>query len=341
MKKIETVSGKVSRFLAGVPRKHIVRAGRLMGSLAYFLDRRHQRIVERNLKFTHPEWSEDYIRQLSLRVFQNMGITILEICQISGFSREDILGNVRIRGKENLSDALKSPKGLILISAHLGNWEMGSIVFSAYLQKPMLSIARKIQYKRLDRWMHRLRSRFGNTIIDKKGALGKMVRTLSKGGILAILIDQGTKLSEGVEVTFFGKTTTMTPAPAMLARRYECSVLPAFCIREPDAGLTIIFEPPLTLKKTSDLHADIRENTQQMACTIEKAVRSHVEQWLWFHKRWKRHYPSLYAEDIAKRQRRREKRKAKVKNPKFRALTTSCESVKNWIEAVSKPSTGF
>lgn len=312
-KKIQTPSENLSSFLAWLPRKHIARIGRLTGSLAYFLDRRHRRIMERNLRFTHPEWSQDYIRKLARRVFQNMGITFLEVCQMSGFSRKDILGSVRIRGKENLFDALKSHTGVILISAHLGNWEMGNIFLSAYLRRPMLSIARKIQSNTIDRWIHRLRSRFGNTIIDKKGALKEMARALSEGKILGLLVDQGTKLSEGVEVAFFGKTTTMTPAPAMLARRYDCPILPAFCVREPDAGLTLIFEPPLRFIKTNDSHADLLKNTQIMAYTIEQAVRNHMEQWFWFHKRWKRHYPYLYAEDIAKRQHRREKRKAKIK----------------------------
>lgn len=105
----------------------------------------------------------------------------------------------------------------------------------------------------------------------------------------------------------------MTPAPAMLARRYDCSVLPAFCVREPDAGLTLLFEPPLRFEKTNDSHADLLKNTQTMAYTIEQAVRNHMEQWFWFHKRWKRHYPYLYPEDISMRQRRREKRKTKMK----------------------------
>lgn len=314
MEKIETFSGNVTGFVADLPRKYIVRIGRLLGSLAYVLDRRHRRIVERNLKFTHPEWNQDHVRKLARGVFQNMGITFLEICQMFSFSGKDILRNVRIRGEENLFEALKSPKGLILISAHLGNWEMGHIFISVYLRKPMLLIARKIQSGILNRWIHRLRSRFGNTIIDKKGALREMARTLSEGKILALLIDQGTKRSEGVEVTFFGRTTTMTPAPAMLARRYDCSVLPAFCVREPDAGLTLLFEPPLRFEKTNDSHADLLKNTQTMAYTIEQAVRDHMEQWFWFHKRWKRHYPYLYPEDISMRQRRREKRKTKMKN---------------------------
>ncbi|MCK4486556.1 MAG: hypothetical protein KAU38_07330 [Desulfobacterales bacterium] len=303
--------GTLTAFIANIPQKRIAGVGKLLGMLVYLADLRHRRIVRRNLQFTHPEWSLDRIRRLSERIFQHLGVTVLEICQMTCFSREDILRKVRIRGKENLFNAVESPKGVIMISAHLGNWEMAPLFVSCYLQKPLLLVARQIQSKTLDRWIHRLRSNFGNIILNKKRALPKMARTLLQGKALGLLIDQGTKLSRGVEVTFFGRTATATPVAALLARRYDCPVLPVFCIREADAGLTLVVEPPLTLKRTEDLRADLKANTQIMTSAIEKAVRAYPEQWFWFHKRWKRHYPYLYPEDLARRQRRKEKRRAR------------------------------
>lgn len=305
-------SAMLTAFIADIPQAYIARVGRLLGMLVYFVDARHRRIVRRNLQFTHPEWSRESIRRLSKRVFQNIGITFLEICQMTCFSREDVLRKVRIRGKENLDNAVKSPKGVIMISGHLGNWEMAPLLISCYLQKPLVVVARKIHPETLDRWIHRLRVRFGNIVLDKKRALPKMARTLYQGEILGVLIDQGTKLSRGIEVKFFNRTATSTPAPALLARRYHSIVLPAFCIREADAGLTLVVESPLVLKRTEDLRADSQENTQIMTSAIEKAVREHPEQWFWFHKRWKRHHPYLYPEDLARRQRRKEKKKARL-----------------------------
>jgi KDO2-lipid IV(A) lauroyltransferase len=305
--------GTLSALIAGIPQRHIAGAGRFVGLLAYVTDGRHRRIVRRNLQFIHPEWSSARIQRLSERVFQNMGITFLEICQMTCFSREDILRKVRIRGKEYLLNAMKSPNGVIMISAHIGNWEMAHLFVCCYLQKPLLLVARKIQPGVLDRWIHRLRSNFGNIIVYKKRALPKMARTLHHGKALGLLIDQEPKHSEGIEVTFFGRRATATPAPALLARRYNSPVLPAFCVREADARLTLVVEPPLVLKRTGDLRADLKENTQIMTSAIEKAVRAYPEQWFWFHKRWRGHYPYLYAEDLARRRQRREKRKARSK----------------------------
>ncbi len=302
----------LAAFIANIPQKRIAMAGRLLGLLAYILDTRHRRIVKRNLQFVHPEWSRDRVRDLSISVFKSTGVTFLEICQTICFSRDDILRKVRIRGEGHLLSAMKRQKGVIMISAHLGNWEMGHMFVRCYFGKPVLLVARQIESRTLRRWINGLRARFGGVVVDKKRALPRMARALQQErALMPLLIDQGTRLSQGVEVTFFGRTTTATPAAALLARRYDTPVLPVFCVRGADAGLTLVIEPPLCLQRTEDPDADLKVNTQLMTSAIEKTVRAYPEQWFWFHKRWKRHYPYLYREDLARRQRRKEKEAAR------------------------------
>ncbi|MBN1931770.1 MAG: hypothetical protein JW786_09210 [Desulfobacterales bacterium] len=295
--------------------KKIKRLGNLLGTLAFSLDIRHRRIVRRNLKFAYPQWSWDLIQKHSKRIFQNMGITILEIFQMAPFEKEDILRNIRIKGRSHLLKALKSPKGAILISAHIGNWEMSHLAISCYIQKPLLVVAREIRSKKLNDWVNRLRIRFDNRTVDKKGALPKMVRALQKGQWIGVLIDQNTKSSEGVDISFFNRKAIATPVAALLARRYNAPVLPVFCIREADGRLTLLVEPPIALQTTNDLEADLLENTQLMANAVEKVVRSYPDQWFWFHKRWKRYYPNLYPEDMDRWYRRREKKRQARSKP--------------------------
>ena len=88
MTKLIGLSDSTKKFVATIPKKYIVEAGNILGTLAYMLDARHRRIVRRNLKFTHPNWPENRIRKLTLRIFQNMGITVLEICQMTCFSKK-------------------------------------------------------------------------------------------------------------------------------------------------------------------------------------------------------------------------------------------------------------
>lgn len=302
-----------SAFIASLSRKHVICAGRFLGWIAYGLDARHRRIVRRNLHFAYPQWSPERIRKLTRRVFQNPGVSFLEFCQASCFSKQDVLRNVRLKGEENLRNAMQDDNGLILISAHLGNWEMVNFFLSSYFHYPLVMVARKIQSRILHQWVYGVRSRFGNIVIDKKNAMSHMKKALRQGKMVGILIDQATSRGEGVEVDFFGRTVTATPAVSLLARRYDCPVLPVFCVRDTDAELTLIIEPPLALKRTKNLRSDLQENTQRMTHVVEKAVRAYPEQWFWFHKRWKQNYPFLYPEDLARRKRRRAKREAKLK----------------------------
>ncbi|MCP4668006.1 MAG: hypothetical protein GY849_16780 [Deltaproteobacteria bacterium] len=310
--KTQGLPGRLAAFVAHIPKSYLLGLGKVLGWLAYVADYRHRRIVRRNLCFAYPEWPQDRVRAVSRRVFQNTAVTLLEFLQMSCFSKEDVFSNVSVRGKRHLDEVMKNRSGAIVITAHLGNWEMAAIYASCYLKEPMAAVARPIQPGWLDQWLTRLRTRFGNTILDKNKALPKMVRVLRQGRTLGILIDQGTTRSEGVEVAFFGRTVTATPAAALLAQRYGSAVLPAFCVRERDGRLVARVAPPLILQKTKDTQADLQANTQMMTDAIEKAVRAYPDQWFWFHKRWKRHYPHLYPEDLARRKRRREKRKARL-----------------------------
>jgi KDO2-lipid IV(A) lauroyltransferase len=300
---------KFATFIASVPHKRIASMGRVLGMLLYGIDVRHRRIVRRNLKFVYPEWSPRRVKKISRRIFRNLGTTFLEICQMVCFSSDDILDKVKIRGQEHLLNAMHNNKGVILISAHLGNWEIVPLFWPLYFNVPITVVARKIQNQIINRWIHGLRIRFGSKVIYKDDALPEMTRTLRQGKILAILIDQGLKSSLGVKIKFFNKFVTATPGAALLAMRCNSPVLLGYCTRNEDGEFTIRLEPPLILKRTGDLSADLRTNTQIMTDAIEKVVRKYPEQWFWVHKRWRKYYPHLYPEDIHRRRHRRSRKK--------------------------------
>ena len=296
----------VDACIAGIPSRHVINLGKILGALVYFVDVPHRRIVRRNLQFVHPHWSMTRVNMTSKRIFQNVAITILEIFQMASFSCEQIMGKVRISGEEHILRALELNKGLIMISAHLGNWEAGLQFVSCFLQMPITGVAKKIRFRPLHRWLNRLRIRFGMKIVDKKGALPDMRQALRRGEVMGLLIDQS-KRSESVDVNFFGKLVTATPAAALLALRCKSPVIPGFCTREADGQLSLRMEPPLNLQRTDNLRADLIANTQMMTDIVERAIREHPDQWLWLHKRWKKHYPHLYPEYFARRQRRKQR----------------------------------
>ena len=287
--------------------RQAVLLGRLIGMLTYAVDAPHRRIVKTNLQLAFPDWSAQKIRQKSRRVFHHLGTAFVEICQLATYSKSDVMARVRVVGAERWRSALEKRKGLIIVSAHLGNWEIGMQYAACFMQTPPLGVAKKIRFKHLDRWVHKQRSRFGINIVFKKGALPEMRQALRRNETVGLLVDQSRR-KESVDVNFFGHRVTATPAAAFLGIRCKSPVLPIFCIREDTGQLTIHVTEPLKLERSGDLRADIQANTQLITDAVEDMIRKYPEQWFWFHKRWKKHYPHLYPEYQARKKRRSRKK---------------------------------
>ena len=173
---------------------------------------------------------------------------------------------------------------------------------ACFMQKPTLGVAKRIRFQPLNRWVHNLRTRFGTSIIYKKGALPDMRQALRRGEIVGLLVDQSRR-KEGVDVNFFGHRVPATPAAAFLGLRCKSPILPIFCVREASGQLTIHVDEPLTLKWSGDLRADVQTNTQLITNVVERMIRRYPDQWFWVHKRWKKYYPDLYPEYQARKKR--------------------------------------
>jgi KDO2-lipid IV(A) lauroyltransferase len=125
---------------------------------------------------------------------------------------------------------------------------------------------------------------------------------------VAVLIDQGVRRNEAVEVTFLGKRTMATPGPAVLALRCRMPVVPIFCVREGDGRYRLTVKPAIAFERSASLRSDIAVCTQKLLDVLEPVIREYPDQWFWFHKRWKRTYPELYPEYQVRRRRKRRKK---------------------------------
>ncbi len=303
----------LSKLFARFPKSYILKLGKLFGMCLYFFDVRHKLLVQRNLRFCYPEWSAGDIRKMSRRIFQQTGITILEIIQSSHLSAEDIVAGFRFAsGQEHLINTLKdSSKGLIYAACHIGNWEVGlhylGCITGRMSGKPLTAVARKIGYDWLDDWFDKYRKRLGNKVIYKKGAWPNMVKTLRDAEAILITLDQG-RYKQAIEVTLFGHKATTSPAIAMAAMRCRCPVLPIFNVREADGLQAVHVYPPIEMQRTKDLRSDLQVNTQKMIDAMEDMIRRHPDQWAWFQRPWKNTHPELYPEWEARRRRRKKKK---------------------------------
>jgi len=302
-------------FTVHIPRSYIVKLGKLLGICLYFLDVPHRRLVRRNLQFCFPEWSRTRIQNLSQRIFKNAGITALEIIHSAVMPEEDLLEMFRIKGDERSINTLKNKqKGLIIISCHMGNWEVGLQYLGCYFGRPISVVVRNVGYKWLDNFIDHLRTRLGNKVIFKKGAWQKMMQTLRHGEALVVTIDQS-RYKQGVEVILFNRKATTTLAVALSAIRCKSPVIPIFGSRDANGTHIVHIYPPLELERTNDLRRDLQVNTQKMVDIMEDMIRKYPDQWIWFQRPWKKTYPNLYPEWEARRQKRKhnkQRRKSKM-----------------------------
>ena len=284
--------------------KYAMAIGRIIGMLVYLIDVPHRRIVRTNLRMAFPDWSRDKIRHASKRIFKHLGTTLVEILQLVTYTEQDVIARMRLVGEDHLQRALAQKKGLIVVSAHMANWEFLIQFGACFMQKPVHGVAKKLRYQLLNKWVHWFRTRFGTNIIYKKGALPDMRQALRRGEIVALLVDQS-KRREGVDVNFFGYRVPVTPAAAFLGLRCKSPILPIFCIREASGQLTIHVDQPLNLVWSGDLRADVQANTQLITDAVELMIRKYPDQWFWVHKRWKKYHPHWYPAYQQRRQRRK------------------------------------
>lgn len=266
-----------------------VKGGDLLGLLIYYVWKSRRAIAVDNLKkcvalgaVSLSETPEEVIREN----FRNLGRSFIEIVKIYFGMGRGILGKTVIKGMEHFEEARAKGKGVILITGHCGNWELLALLCS-YRVAPLSAVVRPLNNPYLNTVLVKARSRFGNRVIDKKGALRAILVTLKGGGFVGILMDQAVLSDEGYVINFLGRGAWTTKMPALLARKTGSPAVPAF-IRRTSAGHEISVYPEVSLSSNSNKEEAVKEDTKRFSSFIEDYIRENPSQWLWMHRRWKR-----------------------------------------------------
>lgn len=259
--------------------------GTAMGTLAYHLSARYRNVADKNLKIAYGDaLTERQRRDLTKRVFQHFTRAMLvEFLKGSNMSLEEISRRVKVDSLEPLETALARGKGVIIIAAHLGNWEW-SAKYLALAGHPLMEIARQSEDEKLNALTDRIRGNDGNTVHPRGESPRPLLKTLRENGMIAIVPDQK---SEDVFVPFFGRLAGTVAGPAVLALKTGATLLPLFCPRQPDGAYKMIFYPAIVAESTGDRNADVRRIMTQLTANIEDIIRQYPDQWLWLHDRWR------------------------------------------------------
>jgi KDO2-lipid IV(A) lauroyltransferase len=185
----------------------------------------------------------------------------------------------------HLQKAYAKGKGVLMITAHAGNWEFMSVTVTS-AGYPLNVVYRPLNFKPADNFLYRYRTRFGTKLIPKRRSTRKILKALQKKECVGILFDQDPGLANGVFVNFFGQPTCTNKGLAFLALKTEAPVLPVFIVRQ-EKKFLLEFGEEIPLYRSSDMEKDIAVNTLSYNRAIEAFIRKHPEQWFWVHRRWK------------------------------------------------------
>ena len=224
--------------------------------------------------------------RLNRGVYKHFGQTLFELAHIFRVNNKNLDKYVVFEGGENLIRALAKGRGVFLLSAHLGNWEM--ITAAVSIRYGVLSAIASPQHSpSVERLIYAIRTRFGMEVIPKKKGLKKMISAINQNRIVGILLDLNTKWDQGVFVDFLGRPACTNKALALMALKMDTPIIPGFSVRKEDGLYHIILEEEVKLIRTGDRTADIEENTALFTRIIEAQVKRYPDQWLWVHRRWK------------------------------------------------------
>ncbi len=272
--------------LGTMPRPAAVVAGRAAGRLAYALAGRLRRTGEVNLRLAFPDMNADERARVLRGTFDSLGRMLGEFSQFPRATPESLRAVVEYEGLEHLRAAHARGRGVLTLTSHLGAWELSSFALAAR-GFPLTFLVRRLDNPRIEAFVERIRTRYGNQSLDKKAAARKALRLLRTGGALGILADLNTHPHEGRFVPFFGHLACTTTGVATLALRTGATVIPVHTAWETSRRRHVVrFEPALELIRTGDDMLDVQANTELFAAVIESHIRAHPEQWLWIHKRW-------------------------------------------------------
>lgn len=269
-----------------LPRQAAIKLGRILGRWAMsFLPGRY-RLAKDNMTKAFPEFSEAEIKVHLRKSFEHIGISGVEMLRLDMFipGSRDIRDYFLIEDLSPLYAALEMDRGVILLTGHLGFWEVGLFLLPE-LGIPFDVVAKPLKNPLTDRYFEKIRKTYGAEVLESRKGARRIVKSLQEKHVVAILLDQHISPPGSVAVDFFGRKAYTTTAITSLAMKYQIPVVPVFCLRRPDNRYKVWAEQLIILDTDGD--NAVAANTQLLTNKIEEAIRKDVSQWFWMHKRWR------------------------------------------------------
>lgn len=275
-------------FLARLTPLGLVRHfGRGLGTLYWRLDHSRRKTALLNLDCVFgSQKSESEKQRIVKACCQHFGCAITEILGLSRINKANFMSFVVLEGIEGFQQGLQLGKGVILCSAHYGNWEVMNLALG-YLQLPLSAMARPMDNPLIHNYLESIRTRSGNRVIYKHRSVRKLLANLSENRIIGIVNDQDVHDRNRMMVPFFGQLAATTPLPAALAYKTGASLITGYAVPAGGGRYLLKFGPLIQANQDASKDEEIARLTQALNGCLERQIRDYPDCWMWIHQRFK------------------------------------------------------
>ena len=278
-------------FIGILPRALARTLGAAIGWLAFHSLGRLRKAGLRNLELAFPDKTASEREAILRKVYRNLGYLLAEFCKMPRYTAERASRFIRYDGLEHYLEARERGKGVLVLTGHLGAWELSSF-YHSLMGYPMGMVIRRLDNPLVDAFVNRIRCLHGNRVVHKDDFARGLIASMRAGETVGILMDTNMTPPQGVFVPFFGIEACTASGMARIAMKTGAAVVPGFLLwAEREQKYVLRFGEALNLVHTADSEADATANTALFTAVLERYIRSYPEQWLWMHRRWKTRPP--------------------------------------------------
>jgi KDO2-lipid IV(A) lauroyltransferase len=257
----------------------------LVARFAYLFALRARRRLTENLRQALPEASPAFLRRVVWRNFRNHSKAYADLMRLPRAHVEELKALMTVRGMEHLEAARVHGKGVLVVSAHMGSWEVVAAIWSATVA-PVSLFAEELEPVQLYNWYRLTRARLGISVLPvNRSGLREVLRALDAGEMVVTAIDRDVN-GTGMMLDFFGRAAPIPTGPAAIAIRKGTPILPVCVYRLADDTYMAEGTPAILPRATADRDADIRRVTAELLRRLEGFIRAHPDQWHLPHQLW-------------------------------------------------------
>lgn len=280
----------IARAVSALPERAAQRLGDALAFLVGRVARYRRADADDALRRSLPHLTDAERRRILNAMYRHLALNVIEMLRVERDGVAGVQRRMEWRGREHLDRALADGRGVLLLSAHTGNWELGITALPSYGYATAV-VVKRIRSAAVNARIERLRRAFGLRVLPAQGAYRDCLRALQRNEILGFVLDQNRTIYDGIFVNFFGRPACTSPGLAHLAAVSRAPVVPGFMERLADGRHRYHIGAPLAPPSSREPEA-LAEATQRYTRVIEDFVREHPEQWIWIHRRWKTRPPT-------------------------------------------------